>query len=159
MWKHTYFLLILCLCSLTSETTDCEQSAKKVTGILIIERGFSENHKYVIRQDSILVDFMAYSGRGVTHTYYARFITPNEKEMLLMPFHKLYLSRLKSNYEGPSLLDHDWSYDFSIYKGDYLKEIRLFKYRLAPAIIFCKNLNRLLPSKFKISYTESYFEK
>ena len=123
-----------------------------VTDVLVLEWGFAQKNRFVVTADSIRVDFNMGTDAGDARTHFARALTRPERDRLLASLDQLYLSRLRPSYEGYSGLEHGYSYDFSIRKGEYLKETRLTNYSLAPLLAFTHRLNALLPPTFRISY-------
>ena len=136
-------------------------SPQKATKIIIIETGggfVASSHEFTITHDSIIVQFIEDVENGNIKSRYAKAINSNIFNNLSAPFHKIYLSQIKSSYEGPSLMNHDWSYYVAITKGEYVKETQIYKYKLVPLLLLCKKLNMLLPKEFNISYTKTYLE-
>jgi hypothetical protein len=159
--KIFFFLSAYVLLYTSVNAQQINRLPQKATKNKIIERSgdFAPIcNEFTITPDSLAVRFVEYYENGNNVSHYARAIDEKTFDSLLLPFHRLYLSQLKSNYEGPSLIDHDWNYDIVLSKGESIKGIRIFKYKLAPLFSLCKRMNLLLPAKFNISYTQEYFE-
>ena len=125
-----------------------------VTELLVLEIGFAQKNRFVVTSDSIRVDFMMGTEAGDARTHYARTLTHRERDWLLASVDQLYLSRLRPTYEGPSDITDGYTYAFSIRKGAYLKETRLFDYSLRPLVIFTRRLNTLLPPTLRLFYNK-----
>lgn len=158
--------LIICFCTFLSgvlpavvQQTLPHAKPQKVTELKISESSFAQERHYIVTVDSLLVNFTMNAETGPIHSHFARFLSKIERDNLLSSFDKMYLSELKSYYEGHTDVDHDWTYGISINKNNFIKSTTLFKYKLQPFYVFCKKLNVLLPTSFRISYNDSYLKE
>lgn len=149
-----YVVLFAC-----AQHIQAQVAPQPVTELQITESAFAQEHQFKVTMDSIIVDFTMYAETGPIRSRYARSISGNERNKLLASFNKIYLSTLKSSYEGLTNTDHDWNYELFIKKGEYIRVIKIFKYKLQPMYILGNELNQLLPNSFKISYTDNYFKE
>ena len=103
--------------------SSAHRNSVKVTELLVLEWCPVGTNQLVVTADSIRV----IQGQlpEDLQTHYARALSRGERDRLLAPLDHLYLSRLRPTYEGVSDLSDGCDYDFSIRKGEYLKETRL----------------------------------
>ena len=129
----------------------------KVTLLRVEAHAFGETQDFTVTNDSILVDKRTITENGDKRIHYARAVTSQEHDDLLSSFNNVYLSSLKTSYEVNDALTDDMTFDLFIHKGETVKYVRIYKYKLAPLYTFSKKLNRLLPPSFRIEYTDGYF--
>ena len=131
--------------------SSAHRSSVKVTELLVLEWCSVGTNRFVMTADSIRVIQRDQLPED-PQTHYARALTRGERDRLLAPLDQLYLSRLRPTYEGISDLSDGCNYDFSIRKGEYIKETRLINYSLGPFLTFTHRLNALLPPAFRLFY-------
>lgn len=130
----------------------------KVTLLRVEGSAFGEEEVFTITADSVLVDKVFLLEDGDQRRHYRRALTSQQHDDLLSSFNSIYLSQLKSNYERRGAQSHMMSYAVFIHKGEAVKHMSIYGYKLTPFYVFSQKLNRLLPHAFQLdSYNGSYF--
>jgi hypothetical protein len=138
----------------TATTIAQPKHPAKVTFLRVGASEFGYEQEVRVSADSVIVDINA----GTTHTHYARAVTSKEYEELVAPFSSRYLSSFKDSYETPSMDSHAMGFGIFIHKGEEVKYIGIYKYKLKSMYLFSSRLNKLLPLAFRLPYTDSYFK-
>jgi hypothetical protein len=153
-----FFAVLLCLTGSLPAAGQPQHAPAKVTLLRIEGSGaFGEKQSFTVTADSVLVDKMANADGGGHRTHYARALTPTQHDDLLSPFNRVYLSTLKLSYEGRNTITDDVTFGLFIHKGEAVKYVQVYRYKLMPFYVFSQKLNRLLPRTFRLDYNESYF--
>jgi hypothetical protein len=126
---------------------------EQVTLLRIEASAFGEEQEFQVTADSLIVD----KRTGSEHAHHTQAITAEERSNLLEPFNKVYLSSLKSSYEGYGAPDDAMAFELFIHKGRKVKSVRVYMYKLLPMYLFSNRLNLLLPPKYRMAYNKQYF--
>jgi hypothetical protein len=125
----------------------------KVTLLRVEASALGETQQFRVTADSVLVDKQT----GSAHTHYAQALTAAERANVVAPFNRVYLSSLQSSYEGYNAPTDGMTFELFIYKGETVKSVRIYKYKLRSLYLFSNRLNLLLPPKYQLEYNHYYF--
>lgn len=125
------------------------QQPQKVTRLRISVSEMFAHREYILTDSTIRVEL---HGLDIRDTLFTRAITPAERSALFAPLDQVYLSTLKSHYQNVGTDSHRPGYTFTVVKGDFVKQIRLDKYRLNCLSSVSEKLDRLLPEAFRLRY-------
>lgn len=152
--KVCLFLLAAILQEAVAQPQYSSHRPEKVTLLRVEASAFGEEQEFRVTADSIIVD----KRTGPEHMHHAQAITAEEHNNLLAPFNKVYLSSLKSSYEGYGAPDDGRKFELFIHKGEAVKSVRIYMYKLMPMYLFSNRLNLLLPPKYRLEYNKQYFD-
>ncbi|MCA8830217.1 hypothetical protein [Hymenobacter pini] len=140
--------IILLLIGLTS-ADGVAQSPRKVTRLRIVKTEFLGYREYVITDSTIRVEI---HDVATTDSLLVRKLTSVERNQLLTSLDQVYLSGLKSSYQGKSTDTDMPGYTFTVVKGSFVKQINLYEYRLRCLYDVSVKLDALLPEAFRLNY-------
>lgn len=143
--SKTGIALLLCL----AYTCSMAQQPQKVTRLRITTAEFLGNYReYVITDSMIRVEKQTLN----EDTVFVRSITMAERNKLLAPLDRMFLSALKEEYQPLSTNTDMPHYTFTIVKGSFVKKINLYEYQLSCLSDVSRRLDDLLPEAFRLNY-------
>ena len=151
-----HFLLFLFADSIAA-LAQSKSVPAKVTLLRVEASAFGDEQKFTVTQDSVIVEKRMITDSGDERNHFARAITSSERKDLFLSFDNVYLSTFKASYEANDAPTDDMAFNLFIHKGESVKQISIYRYKLTPFYTFSKKLNRLLPISFRIEYTDDYF--
>jgi len=153
--KASFFLLVGITQLALAQQQASHPKPEKVTLLRVEASSLGYRQKVRVTADSLIVDEQVHS-EPAQHTRYARALTAEEHDNLLAPFNRVYLSSLKSSYEGSNAPDDAMTFELFIQKGEKTKDIRIYMYKLLPMYTFSTRLNLLLPPRYHIGYNKQF---
>jgi hypothetical protein len=148
---------MLCLAGSLPAIAQPQHAPAKVTMLRVEGHAFGENHRFTVTADSVLVDKIVSAEGGKHRTRYALALMPAQHDDLLSSFNRIYLSTLKPAYEGLNTPTDGMTFGLFIHKGEVVKYVEVYRYKLTPLYVFSQKLNHLLPHAFQLDYNGSYF--
>lgn len=144
-------LLLCCICWLEKHCI-AQSQPQKVTSLRIKQTEMFGSRSYSITDSTIRVERQEL---GIADTMFTRKITPSERDKLLAPLNHVYLFTLKYYYQGRSTNSDMPLYVFTVAKGEFVKQIKIYEYKVKWLYDVGKQLDFLLPPAFQLRYAVS----
>jgi len=155
--KHIIILLVVL--GFTACVNQTEQTITSTNfQIEIKESGMISDNSFIISQDSLSVKKVSPSMVNY-NSEFSKKLSLADKQLLIEELNKIDLSIIQKNYVNNSAPDDMLEYDFKITIDGQTKEFHIYQVKIDNIFNLVRQINTLLPEKFKIGYNDEYFKK
>jgi len=134
-----------------------QKSKQTYYKIEIEESGMLFDNFFTIKNDSIIIKNRNIGVDSLADTSYSKVLADTAQIILTKALAKVDLNKIEKNYVDNKAPDDLGEYDFKILIGTNKKEFHIYRVKVDEIFNLVKQINTLLPNKFRIGYDDSYF--